>query len=198
MARLPNISKYCKEAAGLPEPKTVDRIDLVERQVAADRDCAGCRMVHPAGPSPCVVDRVSSRRRYYQLTRVAMANDGDPLSEELLRSFGTVYKGLRQCVRSHVAAQPGITVGRAGLLLGLLEQDEPVGMGALGAAHDLTPRSMTVLVHGLEREGLVRRTRHADDRRVTLVSLTPAGRAIPSQQLIPAWQQAAAPVRRAV
>ena len=51
---------------------------------------------------------------------------------------------------------------------------------------------MTVLVHGLEREGLVRRTRHADDRRVTLVSLTPAGRAIASQQLTPAWQQAAA------
>ena len=59
-----------------------------------------------------------------------MANDGDPLSEELLRSFGAVYKGLRHWVRSHVAAQPGITVARAGLLLGLLERDEPVGMGA--------------------------------------------------------------------
>jgi DNA-binding MarR family transcriptional regulator len=49
-------------------------------------------------------------------------------------------------------------------------------MSALGAARDLTPRSMTGLVHGLEKEGLMRRTRHADDRRVTLVSLTPAGR----------------------
>jgi DNA-binding MarR family transcriptional regulator len=121
-----------------------------------------------------------------------MTNDGDPLAEELLRSFGAVYKGLRQWVRSHVAAEPGMTTGRAGLLLGLLERDEPVSMSTLGTAHDLTPRSMTVLVDGLEREGFVRRTRHADDRRVTLVSLTPAGRTLASQQLIPAWKQAAA------
>jgi len=121
-----------------------------------------------------------------------MTNDGDPLGEELLRSFGAVHKGLRQWVRSHVAAGPGMTVGRAGLLLGLLERDEPVSMSALGAAHDLTPRSMTVLVGGLEREGLVLRTRHAGDRRVTLISLTPAGRTLASQQLVPAWQQAAA------
>jgi len=121
-----------------------------------------------------------------------MTNDGDPLSEELLRSFGAVYKGLRQWVRSHVAAGPGMTVGRAGVLLGLLERDQPVSMSALGAAQDLTPRSMTVLVNGLEREGLVRRTRHADDRRVTLVSLTPEGRALASQQLLPAGKEAAA------
>jgi len=121
-----------------------------------------------------------------------MTNDGDPLGEELLRSFGALTKGLRQWVRSHVGAEPGMTTGRAGLLMGLLERDEPVSMSALGAARDLTPRSMTVLVAGLEKEGLVRRARHADDRRVTLVSLTPAGRAIASQQLIPAWKQAAA------
>jgi len=121
-----------------------------------------------------------------------MANDGDPLSEELLRSFGAVYKGLRQWVRSHMGAEPGMTIGRAGLLLGLLERDEPVSMSALGAARDLTPRSMTVLVGGLEKEGLVRRARHADDRRITLVSLTPAGRALASQQLLPAGKEAAA------
>jgi len=121
-----------------------------------------------------------------------MTDDSDPLSEQLLRSFGAVYKGLRQWVRLHMAAGPGMTTGRAGLLLGLLERDEPVSMSALGAAHDQTPRSMTVLVDGLEREGLVRRTRHADDRRVTLVSLTPAGRALASQQLVPAWKEAAA------
>jgi len=121
-----------------------------------------------------------------------MTDDPDLLNEQLLRSFGAVYKGLRQWVRLHMAAGPGMTTGRAGLLLGLLERDEPVSMTALGAAHDQTPRSMTVLVDGLEREGLVRRTRHADDRRVTLVSLTPAGRALASQQLVPAWKEAAA------
>ena len=62
----------------------------------------------------------------------------------------------------------------------------------LGAAQDLTPRAMTVLISGLEKEGLVRRTRHPDDGRVTLVSLTAAGRSLAAQQLLPAGQQAAA------
>jgi DNA-binding MarR family transcriptional regulator len=121
-----------------------------------------------------------------------VTDESDLLNEQLLRSFGAVNKGLRQWVRSHMGAEPGLTTGRAGLLLGLLERDEPTSMSALGAARDLTPRAMTVLVSGLEKEGLVRRTRHPDDRRVTLVSLTPAGRDIASQQLLPAGQQAAA------
>jgi DNA-binding MarR family transcriptional regulator len=121
-----------------------------------------------------------------------MTDDGDALSEALLRSFGAVTKGLRQWVRVHMGAEPGMTVGRAGLLLGLLEQDQPVSMTALGAARDLTPRAMTVLVNGLEREGLVRRTRAADDGRVMLLSLTPAGRAIASGQLLPGGKRAAA------
>ena len=121
-----------------------------------------------------------------------MTDDGDLLNEQLLRSFGAVTKGLRQWVRSHMGAGPGMTIGRAGVLLGLLHRDEPVSMTALGTAQDLTPRSMTVLVSGLEKEGLVRRARHAVDGRVTLVSLTPAGRALASQQLLPAGKQAAA------
>jgi len=121
-----------------------------------------------------------------------MTNDPYPLNEQLLRSFGAVTKGLRQWVRSHMGAEPGMTIGRAGVLLGLLERDEPVSMTALGTAQDLTPRAMTVLISGLEKEGLVRRTRHPGDGRVTLVSLTPAGRALAAQQLLPAGKQAAA------
>jgi len=121
-----------------------------------------------------------------------MTDDRDPLSEDLLRSFGAVNKGLRQWVRSHMGAERGMTIGRAGVLLGLLERGEPVSMSRLGAAQDLTPRAMTVLISGLEKEGLVRRTRHADDGRVTLVSLTAAGRSLAAQQLLPAGQQAAA------
>ena len=120
-----------------------------------------------------------------------MTDDRNLLNEDLLRSFGAVNKGLRQWVRSHMGAAPGMTIGRAGVLLGLLERDEPVSMSTLGAAQDLTPRAMTVLVSGLEKEGLVERARHPDDGRVTLVSLTAAGRALAAQQLLPAGQQAA-------
>jgi DNA-binding MarR family transcriptional regulator len=120
-----------------------------------------------------------------------MTNDGDLLSEQLLRSFSAVSKGLRQWVRSHMGAEPGMTIGRAGVLLELLDRDEPVGMSELGAAQDQTPRAMTVLVGGLEKEGLVQRARHPDDGRVTLVSLTAAGRAMAAQRLMPAGLEAA-------
>ena len=121
-----------------------------------------------------------------------MADAPEPLSEELLFAFGGISKGLREWVRSRLGIEPGVTVGRAGLLLGLLERDEPVSMSAFGAAHDLTPRSMTVLVSGLEREGLIQRSAHPHDRRITLLSLTAAGRAIATEQLVPARNEAAA------
>ena len=121
-----------------------------------------------------------------------MTDDSNGQGEQLLRTFGAITKGLRQWVRSHMGADPAITVGRAGLLLGLLERDEPVSMSALGAARDLTPREMTVLASGLEREGLVERSADPQDRRVSLLSLTPAGRAIAAGQLLPAGKQAAA------
>jgi DNA-binding MarR family transcriptional regulator len=121
-----------------------------------------------------------------------MADDGDLLNADLLRSFGAVNKGLRQWVRSHMGGEHGMTIGRAGVLLGLLEQGEPVSMSRLGAAQDLTPRDMTVLISGLEKEGLVERARHPADGRVMLVSLTAAGRSLAARQLLPAGQQAAA------
>jgi len=121
-----------------------------------------------------------------------MTDDSNRQGELLLRTFGAITKGLRQWVRSHMGADPAITVGRAGLLLGLLERDEPVSMSALGAARDLTPREMTVLASGLEREGLVERSTDPQDRRVSLLSLTPAGRAIAAERLLPAGKQAAA------
>jgi len=121
-----------------------------------------------------------------------MADDSNGQSEQLLRSFGAITKALRQWVRSHMGADPAITIGRAGVLLGLLERGEPVSMSVLGAARDLTPREMTVLASGLAREGLVERSTDPHDRRVTLLSLTPAGRTIAEDQLLPAGKQAAA------
>jgi DNA-binding MarR family transcriptional regulator len=46
-------------------------------------------------------------------------------------------------------------------------------MGDLAKALDVTPRSITALVDGLESEGLVRRVAHPTDRRATIVELEP-------------------------
>jgi DNA-binding MarR family transcriptional regulator len=52
----------------------------------------------------------------------------------------------------------------------------PVTMSALAEAEQVRPPTMTRLVDGLERRGLVRRVSHAEDGRVLLVEATAAGR----------------------
>ena len=47
----------------------------------------------------------------------------------------------------------------------------------------VTTASMTSLLHGLEKRGLIRREPHPDDRRKVLVSITPAGTAIVDELL---------------
>lgn len=50
-------------------------------------------------------------------------------------------------------------------------------MADLADALDVTPRSITALVDGLETERLVRRQPHPTDRRATIIELTDAARA---------------------
>jgi len=51
----------------------------------------------------------------------------------------------------------------------------PIGIGELAAAESVAAPTMTRLVDGLEREGLVGRGRDPDDRRGVLVRATPKG-----------------------
>jgi len=46
------------------------------------------------------------------------------------------------------------------------------GMADLASALGVTPRNVTTLVDGLEREGFVRRQPHPTDRRATVIELT--------------------------
>jgi DNA-binding MarR family transcriptional regulator len=64
-----------------------------------------------------------------------------------------------------------------GLFL-LCDQTEGVTAGRLAKLAELTPASVTSLLDHAEHEGIVERTRSAQDRRVVLVSLTDAGRAL--------------------
>src|SRR5213596_3612888 len=52
----------------------------------------------------------------------------------------------------------------------------PITMGALAEAEQVRRPTITRLVDGLERRGLVRRVSHAGDGRVQLVEATAAGR----------------------
>ena len=52
----------------------------------------------------------------------------------------------------------------------------PVTMRVLAEAEQVRPPTITRLVDGLERRGLVRRVSHAEDGRVQLVEATAAGR----------------------
>src|SRR5882672_7857896 len=48
----------------------------------------------------------------------------------------------------------------------------PQRMADLASALDVTPRNVTTLVDGLERDGFVRRRSHPTDRRATVIELT--------------------------
>lgn len=105
---------------------------------------------------------------------------------QLLVSLAGLRNGLRQWMQTNISCQTRITVPRATLLLGLVLKREAVGMSEFGVSMGMSPRNMTVLVDGLEREGLVRRISHPSDRRVTLIELTPTGRQVAEQEIGPA------------
>ncbi len=109
-----------------------------------------------------------------------------------MAEFIAVSKGLKQWSRSRVERYPRMTIGRAGLLVGLYKHGAPIGMAQFGAVNDLSKRSMTVIVDGLVREGLVRRSPHPSDGRVTLVELTAEGEELVTTELIPAHAETAA------
>src|SRR2546421_11428349 len=69
----------------------------------------------------------------------------------------------------------GLTAPRASALSVLVFRG-PVTMSALADAEQVRRPTMTRLVDGLERRGLVRRVSHAEDGRVQLVEATAAGR----------------------
>jgi DNA-binding MarR family transcriptional regulator len=77
-----------------------------------------------------------------------------------------------------VAAEHGLTRQQA-TLLGLLEEPQP--MSALADVLHRVASNITGMVDRLERQGLVQRERDSADRRVVVISTTPAGRELYSR-----------------
>ena len=60
-----------------------------------------------------------------------------------------------------------------GRVLWALQESGPVVMRALSQRLGISPRTVTGLIDALEADGWVTRTPHPDDRRATIISLTP-------------------------
>lgn len=91
------------------------------------------------------------------------------LSEALFAIEPALNNWLKLGFRSH-----GITYARL-RLLSALRFGGPKRMLDLSGELGVTARNVTGLVDALQRDGLVERLPHPDDRRATLVRLTPAG-----------------------
>jgi DNA-binding MarR family transcriptional regulator len=61
-------------------------------------------------------------------------------------------------------------------LLSILDAEGPISQQELGRRLGIDPSSMVARMDALEKLGLVKRVRSADDRRAYEISLTPAGR----------------------
>ncbi|WP_042365964.1 MarR family winged helix-turn-helix transcriptional regulator [Streptacidiphilus neutrinimicus] len=69
----------------------------------------------------------------------------------------------------------GASVARLRALRILAREGVPLRMRDLSEMLGVAPRTTTAIVDGLERDGLVRRVRHPEDRRAFLLTLTEAG-----------------------
>jgi len=101
--------------------------------------------------------------------------DDTAAAEEALERLFRLTGGRRMYARQSAAV--GVLVTRAGYaILRSLDQDGPLNVGDLARRCTMDPGAAVRQVKALEEDGLVVRTTHADDARVTVVALTDAGR----------------------
>lgn len=100
-----------------------------------------------------------------------MSTTSGPCARDLAIAFSRFGPALRRWI---TAGTTETTIPRLHLLR-VLAAHGPQIMSALGEHLGVTPRNVTVLVDGLESEGLARRVPHPQDRRATVVELTAAG-----------------------
>jgi DNA-binding MarR family transcriptional regulator len=102
------------------------------------------------------------------------AGPREPSSDELAEKFVAVSHAVRQRANAEMTAA-GLSLARTRALKALTSSG-PMRMNELSSALGVVPRTVTTLVDGLEREGLVERAADPQDRRATLLSITDAGR----------------------
>ncbi|MCB7137387.1 MarR family winged helix-turn-helix transcriptional regulator [Cellulosimicrobium marinum] len=101
-------------------------------------------------------------------------------ADEFLALLHTALHAVRREASEHLGPT-GTTPGQYRLLRHLARCDAPCRLGAVAAALDVAPRSVTSKVDDAEAAGLVERTPDPADRRATLVALTSRGRDVVAQ-----------------
>jgi DNA-binding MarR family transcriptional regulator len=100
----------------------------------------------------------------------------DRTNLEISNAINACYNSQRAALgRSYEELGFAKALGRSSLLHTLYLAGRPLTHGEVRSELEITQGSVTFLVDGLEREGLVSRTTDAQDRRVVYVELTPKG-----------------------
>ncbi|MEE8424493.1 MAG: TolC family protein, partial [Elusimicrobiota bacterium] len=88
----------------------------------------------------------------------------------VIRTADMVWKAISAYLRPY-----GLTPPAMGALIHLYTAGEPTPMGRISEQMVVTQANVTGIVDTLEKAGLVERVPHPKDRRITLISITPAG-----------------------
>jgi DNA-binding MarR family transcriptional regulator len=114
--------------------------------------------------------------------------------DELGRAFRAVNVAMRRMRGRETHHSDGLSYAQFGLLLAL-EGGCRLSARSLADAASLSPASVTQMLDALEADGLVVRTRSADDKRVVLNELTERGQQaimLVRARMEPAWRAALA------
>jgi DNA-binding MarR family transcriptional regulator len=97
---------------------------------------------------------------------------------ELTGALAAAHVAYRAALeRSMEAVGVGRTIGRSTLLRALyFAEGKPLSQNEIGKQLAVTPATVTYMLTGLEKEGLVTRVRMEEDRRAFQVALTAPGR----------------------
>lgn len=96
-----------------------------------------------------------------------------------MAKFGAAYS---KWVRINLREAEGVTPPRLAVLAALFGKGPQI-MAELADRLDVSARNVTVLVDGMERDGMLKREPHPSDRRATVIALTRAGEALSRQIL---------------
>jgi len=118
----------------------------------------------------------------------AIGEDAQEMLDELRRACGELLGAERRLrARDQHRRDGGLTIAQIRALMALHDSEE-LTAGQLARSADLNPASMTAMLDHLERDGVIRRRRSTEDRRMCFVSLTPDGRAL-VQDKRARWQE---------